>query len=113
MQNQLMKWYLQSNSGNPTKSVKVNELIKRVKKAEVRREGKASAARRAMELSEFHKLMTRCRELPNNHIRRHTRAAYFLYKFHMVAKFDDVTNFKCEDRMVNMECPSTLKLKMQ
>ena len=54
MPNQLMKWDLQSNSGNSTKSVKVNEKIKRVKKAQVRREGKASAARRAMELLEFY-----------------------------------------------------------
>ena len=46
-----MKWDLQRNSGNPTKSVKVNELIKRVKKAEVRKECEASAAWHAMELS--------------------------------------------------------------
>ena len=43
MPNQLMKQDLQSNSDNPTKSVKINELIKEVKKAEVRREDEASA----------------------------------------------------------------------
>ena len=32
-----MKWDLQSNSGNSTKSVRVKELIKKVKRAEVRR----------------------------------------------------------------------------
>ena len=31
MPNKLMKWDLQNNSRNPTKSVKVNELIKRIK----------------------------------------------------------------------------------
>ncbi len=31
--------------GNPTRSIKVNELIKTVKKKEVQKEGKASTAR--------------------------------------------------------------------
>ena len=109
MTNYLMKWDLQSNSGNPTKSVKVNELVKKVKNAEVRKEGKASAARRATELSEFHEMLTRCRDLSENHIGHHTGAVYFLFQFCMVAKLDGVTNFKCEDIMVNMEFPSTLK----
>ena len=108
-----MQWDLQCNSGNPTKSVKVNELIKRVNKAEVRREGKASAARRAMELSEFYKLITRCRFLPENHIGCHTGAAYLMFQSHMVARLDDVANFKCEDVMGKMEFPFTLKSKMQ
>ena len=66
-----------------------------------------------MELSEFHELITICRELPENHIGHHTGAAYFLFQFHMVARLDDVANFKCEDIMVNMEFPFTLKSKMQ
>ena len=40
MPNKLMKWDLQINSGNPTKPVIINELIKRVKKHKVRRKGK-------------------------------------------------------------------------
>ena len=62
-----------------------------------------------MELSEFHKLITKCRSLPENHVGRYTGAAYFLFLFHIVARLDDVANFKCEDIMVNMEFPFTLK----
>lgn len=40
-------------SGNPTRSVDVNELIKAVKKAEVRKQGKPSQARRELEEGEF------------------------------------------------------------
>ena len=35
-------------SGNPTKSVSVNEVINKVKKMEVRRQGKSSQARQAL-----------------------------------------------------------------
>ena len=113
MPNKMMKWDLQNNSGNPTKSVIVNELIKRIKKAEVRREGKASAARRPMELTEFAEVIKRCRTMPSDNIGRHTGAAYFLFQFHMMARLDDVENFKCEDIMVNLEHPFTLKSKMR
>ena len=41
MPNKLMKLNLQNDSGNPTNLVIVNELIKRIKKGEGRREGKA------------------------------------------------------------------------
>ena len=43
-----------------------------------------------MELSEFHELITRCRDLTENYIGRHTGAAYFLFQFQMVARLDNV-----------------------
>ena len=91
----------------------VNESIKRVKKAEVRREGKTSAAQRTMELSEFYEVIKRWRKMPENHIGRHTGEAYFLFQFHMINRLDDVANFMCEDIMVNMEFPLTLESKIQ
>ena len=57
MPNKLMEWDLQNNSENTTKSVIVNELIKQVKKTEVRNEGKTSAAWRPMELMGFVEVM--------------------------------------------------------
>ena len=41
MPNRLLQWNTISNSGNPTKSTNVNDLIKRVKKKEVRKQGVA------------------------------------------------------------------------
>ena len=113
MPNKIKKWNLQSNSRNPTKSIVVNELIKRVKKHEVKREGKASSARRAMELPEFLEIVKRCRKLPENHFGRHTGAEYFLFQFYMIVRLDDVEPFKCEDLTANMEYPYTLKSKMR
>ena len=53
MPNRLAHWDVQTNRGNPTKSVLVNELIKKVKKKEVRKQGTMSSARRPMVVDEF------------------------------------------------------------
>ena len=48
-----MPWHPITRQGNPTKSPKVNDLIKSIKKAEVRHEGKVAQATRPFTLSEF------------------------------------------------------------
>jgi hypothetical protein len=44
MPNKLASWNSLIRCGNPTRSIPVNELIKAVKKKEVRKQGKQSAA---------------------------------------------------------------------
>ena len=61
MPNRLMPWNSQTRSGNPTRSIEVNDLIKLIKKKEVRKEGRKSAARRAMNIDEFGALVERLR----------------------------------------------------
>ena len=51
MPNKLMAWNSLTNTGNPTRSLEVNNLIKRVRKHEVRRTGKASQARRKFSIT--------------------------------------------------------------
>jgi hypothetical protein len=53
MPNRLMVWVSGRNEGNPTRSIEVNNLIKRVKKTEVRKQGAASQCRRAITEVEF------------------------------------------------------------
>ena len=48
MPNHLMPWNAISGQGNPTRSIEVNTLIKKVKKKEVRKQGVSSKARRAV-----------------------------------------------------------------
>ena len=115
MPNKLMKWDLQNNSGSSTKSVMVDELNKKIKKQKLEgkgREGKASVAWHHMHLTEVIEVIKRCRMMPHNHSGRHIGAAYFLFQFHMMARLDDVGNFKCEDTMVNIKYPYTLTSKM-
>jgi hypothetical protein len=47
MPNRLMHWHVTSQQGNPTKSIEVNDLIKKtkkIKKVEVRKKGRKSSA---------------------------------------------------------------------
>ena len=82
MPNRLMKWDVQNRSRNPTKSVLVNKLIKRVKKHKVRKEGVSSKARHAMELPKILEVVKRCRKLPEGHFGRLTGSAYFFSVSH-------------------------------
>ena len=57
MPNKNTQWCVALNSGNPTRSTLVNNLIKGIKKKEVRKEGKALMARRPLEIDEFRQLI--------------------------------------------------------
>jgi hypothetical protein len=56
--NRLMVWSAGCNEGNPTRNVEINDLIKRVKKKEVRKQGVASQTQRAITELEFCSLHT-------------------------------------------------------
>lgn len=58
MPNKIAAWDSINNVGNPTKSKEVNELIKYVKKKEVRRTGKASCTKRALTQHEFRLILS-------------------------------------------------------
>ena len=53
MQNKLVALNVQSESRNPTRSIPDNELIKNMKKEEVRKRGKATVTRGLLELVGF------------------------------------------------------------
>ena len=113
MPNRNMTWNNQSNQGNPTRSSELNDLIKIVKKKEVRKQGKASCARRAMEISEFRQLINEIRfPRSDNYTHKYALAAYFIFQFHMIAHVDDVMHFKCDDLTPNLEFNFALKSKM-
>ena len=45
MTNKLMGWNVETKHGNPTKSIKVNQLIQKVQRMETRKQGKRSQAK--------------------------------------------------------------------
>ena len=112
MPNRNMVWNEQTQQGNPTRSTDLNDFIKNVKKKEVRKQGKPSSARRALSVNEFRQIIKKCR-LPNNgYTHKYSLAAYYIFQFHMVARVDDVMNFKCEDLTPHLEFDFALKSKM-
>ena len=57
MPDRIAPWTTRDKTGNPTRSVQVNQVIKDVKKAEVRKEGVPSQARRDLKRNEFEKTL--------------------------------------------------------
>jgi hypothetical protein len=51
MPNRNAHWNVEAENGNPTMSTAVNDLIKKIKKAEVRKQGKKSNAKRDLKVS--------------------------------------------------------------
>jgi hypothetical protein len=109
--NKLSKWNPMAQNGNPTKSVEVNELIKRVKKKEVRKEGKPSQARRPLEPGELEQTF----EILNSYgdiTKKYMVSTASKFQYSMVARVDDTANFKEEDLKPNPEFPFTLLSQM-
>ena len=76
-----------------------------MKNHKVRREGKASSALHAMEISEFVEIVKRCQRLLVPHLGRYIGVVYFLFQFHMIARNDVVEHFKYKDFTAKIEFP--------
>jgi hypothetical protein len=57
MPNKHMLWDVRSSSGNPSKSVPVNDTVATVRKLECRKQGRPSCAKRDMKRAEYRKTM--------------------------------------------------------
>jgi HEPN domain-containing protein len=111
MPNRLSAWDVISNTGNPTRSIEINELLKRIKKKEVRKQGKQSLARRALEKREFEQTL----ELLNNYddiTRKYMVPTAMKFQYAMVARLDDTCQFKEEDLKPNPQFPFSLLCRM-
>ena len=111
MVNRLTAWNEISQVGNPTRSVEVNNLIKRVKKKEVRKQGKKSSARRPLEPAEFVStlsILNESRDLK----KKYMVPTALRFQFHMVARLDDICRFEEVDLKPNPQFPFTLYAKM-
>ena len=78
MPNKLLIWSKQTHSENQTKSLLVNNLIKRVKKSEMRKQDKPSSARRPMRIDDFVEMIS-CMRVRSELIARYTYVAYFYF----------------------------------
>jgi hypothetical protein len=111
MVNRLHAWNEVALLGNPTRSVDVNDLIKKVKKKEVRKQGKKSSARRGIQKPEFESTVAMLNDFPDMK-RKYMVPTAAKFQFHMVARIDDTCNFTEEDLKPNPQFPFTLLAKM-
>ena len=112
MPNKLLGWNVQTMSGNPTKSVIVNEVINKVKKMEVRRQGKSSQARRALTIEEF-KFMISIMRKSNDPMKKIAVPALCAFQFHLIARIDDTCQFMLNELRGHDLFPFALRGRMR
>ena len=92
MPNKLIGWNVETKTGNPTKSIEVNALIKKVQKMEVRKQGKASQATRALTIDEIKFVMQMLRK-GSDLTKKLAVPALCSFQFSMIGRIDDTCRF--------------------
>ena len=110
MPHRLANWV--NGQGNPTKSSLVNDMIKQVKKFEVRGEGAPSNAKRPLKQVEFRKTITLFRAC-NDWVHQWRYPMMALWQYHLIGRIDDVCNFKVNDPRGHGDFDFALKTKVR
>ena len=112
MPNRLIVWTSGRNEGNPTRSIEVNNLIKRVRKKEVRKQGVASQCRRAITEVEFRRMQTIMQGHHDSLVWRFGLYALTNFQFHLIARIDDCTQVLTENILVHDSFCNALKTRL-
>lgn len=88
MPNRNHQWDEITKRGNPTKSQGVNDMIKRVKRFETRRQGAPSKARRPLRDAEFRSLLDELRR-HDDYVVKYGIPALLCFQFHLIGRLDD------------------------
>jgi hypothetical protein len=96
MPNRNVAWNVESNTGNPTMSVAVNDLLKKIKKAEVRKQGKKSNAKRDLKRAEFRQTV-RLLEKHSDFLRRQRIPTMIKLQVHIIGRANDISNIEAMD----------------
>ena len=102
-----------NGQGNPTRSDVVNEMIKQVKKFEVRGEGAPSNAKRPLKQIEFRKSIMLFRAENNDWNHRWRYPMMARWQYHLIGRLDDVSNFKVSDPCGHGDFDFCLKTKVR
>ena len=87
--NRNMTWDELTKRGNPTRSQELNDMIRKVKKFEVRGQGVESKARRPLKEAEFRRIIQELRRVDNDIIANYGIPALLAFQFHMLGRVDD------------------------
>lgn len=96
MPNKLMQWNVATKSGNPTRSIPVNQVILDVKKAEVRKLGRPSKVKRDLKKHEFKKSL-RLLEAFGDFERKIKVTTMKKLQFNLIGRTDDICNIETKD----------------
>lgn len=97
MPDRLHGWCISTGTGNPTRSAQVNSLINKVKKLEVRKLGKASAARRALVDDEFLQTLRLLHLREGDVMKILLISAVMNFQYSLIARIDDACHMEKEE----------------
>jgi hypothetical protein len=92
MPSTLLAWDVRLASGNPTRSVPVNDVVNTVHKMECRKHGRPSCAKRDMKREEYHMTMRILEAKLGNHELKGKVPAMLEFQFHIIVRTDNITN---------------------
>jgi hypothetical protein len=112
--NRLIPWNELTSVGNPTRSRAVNELIKYVRKQEVRGQGAPSQARRSITGAEFRQVIRILKDESeeNNIIWKYGIPAMMNFQYHLISRIDCATQVLCENIKAHDNFDFVLKTKL-
>ncbi len=109
----MMQWDDLKGGGNPTKSRIVNEVIKAVKKFEVRGEGKPSQAVRELQYEEMQQLLTLTKQGTVRAVRNLKICSLLTLQWQLIARIDDVSHLRFSDIKPNLMHKFAVKCQMR
>jgi hypothetical protein len=95
--NKHISWDVRSSSGNPSKSVSVNDTVTIVRKLEFRKQGRPSCTKRDMKRAEYHKTMRILEAKRGNFEWQSNTPTMLKFQFHIIAQTDNITNLETID----------------
>jgi hypothetical protein len=95
--NKISAWYVWSASGNPTKSVPVNDVVNTVRKMECRKQGRPSCTKQDMKREEYRMTMRILEAKLGNYELQGKVPTMLKVQFHIIARTDDITNLETGD----------------
>jgi hypothetical protein len=104
-------WSIRASTGNPTRSILVNNLIKSNKRMEVRKQGAPSQARRALLAAEYESII-RILRLSHDPVHKFLCPAFHMFQYNMIARVDDTAHLKKEDVRTHPDFNYTLLARM-
>ena len=111
MPNKLMGWNVETKSGNPTKSIEVNQLVKKVQKMEVRKQGKVSQAKRPLTIDGFKFTLKQLRKT-DDCIKKFALTAFCAFQFHLIARIDGTCQFHLNELRAHRQFEFALVSRM-
>jgi hypothetical protein len=99
--------------GNPTRSADVNNLIKKVKKFEVRKQGVCSQARRAIEYEEFQSLLRMLKVKEFSESNKYKLSSILTLQWQLISRIDDMMKMKVSDISAALRYNFCLVAKMR